>query len=372
MTFGERVQALTRQYLMPGVVYNVLGSNVLACRIIGNGKRGKGFKVERAIKYTTSGQAISFSAMDTFQPQQLETKVRLNVEMKGARQPVGISGMELVANQDADVRITDMLTETFEETTDELLDKMGDYGYGDGTGNSGKDPAGIGLIVDDGSASDTFEGQSRSTYTVLKATLTDLTSVAGKLSLARLATLYSDISSGTGMTTPTLIDSGETEQDLYEQLLTPTVRETYSSMGYYTVTKDSSGTVRMGSQQGLVGQHGFVALSYKGVPWVRDEKAGTQYSQKIAMLNENYIDWFGWAVEGQVARQLGYEPVNFKHTTVDTTFGEKPMSDFTGFNYKPLVAAQNQFAGISEILILGNMGSWQPRRQGALESVTGV
>lgn len=170
MTFGERVQALTRQYLMPGVVYNVLGSNVLACRIIGNGKRGKGFKVERAIKYTTSGQAISFSAMDTFQPQQLETKVRLNVEMKGARQPVGISGMELVANQDADVRITDMLTETFEETTDELLDKMGDYGYGDGTGNSGKDPAGIGLIVDDGSASDTFEGQSRSTYTVLKAT----------------------------------------------------------------------------------------------------------------------------------------------------------------------------------------------------------
>lgn len=372
MTFGERVQSLTRQYLLPGVVYNVLGSNVLACRIVGNGKKGKGFRVEKAIKYTTSNQAISFSHLDTFQPQQLETKVRLNVEMKGARQPVGLSGMELVANQDADVRVTDMLTETFEETSDELFDKMGDYAYSDGAGNSGKDPAGLNYIIDDGTNAATFEGQDRSAYTVLKSTITDLTSAGGLISLPRLATMYSNVSSGTGMTTPTLIDSGEEIQDYYEQLLTPTVRETYSSMGTYTVSKDSKGVVRMGSQQGLVGMQGFVALSYKGIPWVRDEKATSVYTNKIAFLNENYIDWWGWPVEGQVAKQLGYEPISFKHTTVETTFQETPMSEFTGFNYKPLVAAQNQFAGISEIMILGNMGSWQPRRQGAFLNATGV
>lgn len=353
-------------------MYNVLGSNILALRLVGNGQKGKGFQVEKAIKYTTSNQAISFSAFDTFQPVPLATKVRLSVLMKGARQPVGVSGMDLVANQDSDVNITDLLTESMEETTDELFDKMGDFAYGDGTGNSGKDPAGLGLIIDDGTASDTFEGQSRSTYTVLKSTLTDLTSVGGKLTLPRLATLYTNISSGTGLTTPTLIDGEEAVSDLYEQLLTPTVRETYSSMGTYTVTKDSKGTVRAGSQQGLVGNHGFVAYSYKGIPWVRDEKAASAYSAKVAMINENYIDWFGWAITGNVSRQLGYEPISFKHTTVDTVFAESPMSEFTGFNYKPMISAQNQFAGISEILMLGNMGSWQPRRQGVLENVTQV
>lgn len=372
MTFGERVQALTRQYLLPGVVYNVLGSNVVACRIVGNGKQGKGFQVQKAIKYQTSNQAISFSALDTFQPQQLETKVRLSVEMKGARQPVGLSGMDLVANQDADVRVTDMLTETFEETSDELFDKMGDYAYSDGSGNTNKDPAGLNYIIDDGTNADIFEGQDRSVYTVLKSTVTDLTSASGLISLPRLATMYTNVSSGTGMTTPTLIDSEEAVQDYYEQLLTPTVRETYSSMGYYTVSKDSSGVVRAGSQQGMMGNMGFVALSYKGIPWVRDEKAASVYSGKVAFLNENYIDWWGWSVQGNVSKQLGYEPISFKHTTVETTFAESPMSDFTGFNYKPLVAAQNQFAGISEIMILGNMGSWQPRRQGVLTNASGV
>lgn len=372
MTFGERVKATTRQYLLPKVVYQVLGSNVMASRLIGNGKKGKGFAVEKAIKYTTSNQAISFSALDQFQPQQLETKVRLSVEMKAARQAIGIAGLDLVANQDSDVRVTDLMTETLEETQDELFDKMGDYGYSDGTGNSGKDPAGLNYIIDDGTNAPTFEGQSRSTYPVLNATVTDLTAVSGEISLPRLATMYSNVSSGTGMTTPTLINSGETEQDLYEQLLTPTVRETYSSMGYYTVTKDSRGTVRMGSQEGLEGKHGFVALSYKGIPWCRDEKAGQRWSGRIGFLNENFLDWFGWAVTGQAARQLGYEPISFSHTQVETTFAEKPMSDFTGFNWKPFISAQNQFAGISDLVIIGNMASWQPRRQGVFTNVDEV
>ena len=367
MTFGERVKSLTRQYLLPKVVYNVLGSNVLASRLIGNGKRGKGMAIEKAIKYQTSDQAISFSGLDPFQAQQLETKIRLSVEMKAARQPIGVSGLELVANQDSEVRVTDYLQETLEETQDELFDRMGDYAYSDGSGNQGKDPAGTGYIVDDGTNAPTFEGQSRSTYPVLVATVTDLTAVSGELSLARLAALYSNVSSGTGMTTPTLIDSGETEQDLYEQLLTPTVRETYSSMGYYTVTKDSKGTIRQGSQEGLMGTHGFVALSYKGIPWARDEKAGQHASGRIQMLNENFLDWWGWQ-----NRQLGYEPITFNHTQVETTFAEKPMSDFTGFSWRPYISAQNQFAGIADMMMIGNWGSWQPRRQGALINVDEV
>jgi hypothetical protein len=372
MTFSERVQATTRQYLLPKVVYQVLGSNVLASRLVGNGKKGRGYAVEKAIKYTTSNQAISFSGLDTFQAQQMETKIRLKVEMKAARQAIGLSGLDLLANQDSDVRVTDLMVETMEETQDELFDKMGDYAYTDGQGNMGKDPNGLNYIIDDGTNAPLFEGQSRATYPVLNSTVTDLTAVSGELSLPRLATLYTNVSSGTGMTTPTLMISGEAEQDFYEQLLTPTVRETYSAMGYYTVTKDSRGTVRAGSQEGLVGKHGFVALSYKGIPWVRDEKATQRYGGRVAMLNEEYVDWFGWAVEGNVAKQLGYEAVSFKHTQVETTFSESPMSDFTGFNWRPIMSAYNQFAGIGDMIIVGNMASWQPRRQGVLTNVSGV
>lgn len=372
MTFGQRVQTVTREVLLPKVIYNVLGSNVLPTRLIGNAKQGKGYLVNKAIKYRLSGQASSFSHLDTFTPQILDTRLKLSVEMKAARQGIGLSGMDLVANQDSDARVTDLMTESLEETQDELIDKVGDYTYGDGQGNGGKDPAGLDYIIDDGTNAPTFEGQSRATYPILNATVTDLTSVSGELSLPRLATLYSNVSSGTGMTTPTLIHSGKTERDLYEQLLTPTVRETYSAMGSYTVTKDSRGTVRGGSHEGLAGNHGFVALSYKGIPWTQDDKADTRYATKIAMLNENYLDWFGWGVSGNAKSMLGYESISFKHTQVETTYSESPMSEFTGFNWRPYQSAPNQFAGVSDMIIIGNSASWRPNRQGALDNVDEV
>lgn len=372
MTFGERVLSITRQYLMPGVVYNVLGGNVLAARLIGNGQKGQGAAVERAIKWKNSNQAISFSHLDSFQPQQLDTRIRLSVEMKAARQGMGISGMDLLANQGGDVRVNDLMTVTLEETMDELYDKVGDYTYGDGSGNSGKDPAGVGYIIDDGTNAPIFQGKSRSTYTVLKSTVTSLTGVNGELSLPRLTTLYNNVSIGSGKTTPTLINSGQNELSLYEQLLTPTIRNSYAEVGSYMVTRNSTGLIRAGSMQGHVGDGAFVALQFKGVPWTFDTKANERYTQKIAMLNENYMDWYGWAAEGEVRQMLGYEPVSFKHTQVDTTFAEKPMSDFTGFNWRPWQSAPNQFAGISDMIITGNMASWQPRRQGVLTDVDEV
>jgi hypothetical protein len=363
VTFGERVKAQTRQFLLPKIMYNVFGSNVLATRLVSNAKRGRGYAVEKGIKYQNSGQAAAFSGLDTFQATQLETKLRLSYDMRAFRQPVGLGGLELLANQDSDVRVTDMIAEALEETQDELVEKFGDYAYGDGTADNGKAPNGLANIVDDGTTATTIGTQSRSTYPVLASTVTSLTSVSGQLALPRLATLYTNVSSGTSATTPTMIISDEADWDLYEQLLTPTVRETYSSMGYYTVTRSSQGATR-GSQEGLVGQQGFVALSYKGIPWVRDEKAT---AQSVIMLNENFLDWFGW--RGNV---LGYEPVDFNHNQTESTYNETPMSQFSGFLWSTYKTAQNQFAGIADVLMVGNMASWQPRRHGKLTNVTTI
>lgn len=361
MTFNERVLAQTRQFLLPKVVYNVFGSNVLAWRLISNGKRGKGVAIEKAIKYQSSGQAQGFSGLDTFQAQQLDTKLRLNVEMKAMRQAVGVAGLEAIANK-GEVQTTDLVQEALEETMDELFDSVGDISYEDGTGSSGKVPNGMKYIVDDGTNAPTFEGQSRTTYPVLKATVTDLTAVSGTLTLGRLAALYSSVSSGTGMTTPTLMVAQDGTWDLYENLLTATVRENYSMMGYYSVDR-KGGAVRGGSNEGLSGTAGFVAVTYKGIPFVRDEKAT---ANRILMLNENHLDWYGWDASGV----FGYESVKFSHNQVETTYGESPMSDFSGFNWSGWRTPTNQFAGVADIILVGNYGSWQPRRQGVLTTVT--
>ncbi len=361
MTFSERVLALTQDYLLPKVVDNTLGSNVLAFRLLGNAKEGKGESIKKALKYQSSGTATSFSGMDTFAAQQLNTKVRISYDMRGLRIPVGVSGMDAVANAVSETQVTDLVKEALEESQQELIDKLGDVIYGDGTGNSNKDPLGLGAIVDDATSVSTIGGLSRSTYPVLKATRT---ASGGTLTLAKLATLFSNISSGSGLSSPTLIVSDETVWDLYEQLLTPSVRENYTMFGYYEVGR-TGGAKRGGVDQGLKGTQGFTAVTYKGIPWVRDEKCT---ASTVYMLNENWLDWYGWDARGM----FGYNKISLGSQTIEGNYAESPMSEFNGFNWSGFRAPTNQFAGIADIIILGNLVSFQPRRHGRLTGVTGV
>jgi len=358
MEFGEKLTALTQSALLPKVVDNVLNSNVLACRFIGNAMQGKGKYIEKAIKYENSGAAGSFSGLDSFTASELDTKTVLTYHMRGVRIPVAVSGMAAVANAVKETQVTDLVVNSLEESEAELVDEIGTQIYGDGTGNSDKDLIGIGAIVDDGTDVDSIGGKSRTDYSVLNAVRT---ASGGTVSLAKLATLYSAISSGTAMTAPSLIVSNETPWDLYEQLLTPSVRENYSMLGYYSVGRTGGAT----RGDALSGTQGFVAVSYKGVPWVRDEKAT---AQNIFMLNEKHIDFYGWDAKGV----FGYKKIGFTQKTQEGVYAEAPMSAFTGFNWSGYRAPTNQFAGIADVVLLGNLTSWQPRRQGRMTGVTGV
>ena len=361
MTFSERVLSLTQDALLPKVVDNTLNSNVLLFRLMGNAKQGKGEQIKKAIKYQNSGTATSFAGLDTFSAAVLNTKVRLAYDMRGVRIPIAISGMEAVANSVSETQITDLVKEALEESEMELIDALGTMIYGDGTGNSSKEPLGLQAIVDDGTSVSTIGGLSRTTYPVLNATRT---ASGGTMTLAKLATLFSNISSGSSLSTPTLITSNETVWDLYETLLTPTVRENYSMTGYLTVGR-SGGAMKV--EQGLKGTQGFTAVTYKGIPWVRDEKAT---SQTVYMLNENWLDWYGWKVEGTAASATGYKSIGMTSETVEGLYAEAPMSDFSGFAWSGFRSPQNAFGGIADLIVLGNLASWQPRRHGRLTGVT--
>lgn len=360
MTFGERVQSQTQDALLAKVTDNALHSNILALRIMGNAKKGKGESIKKAIKYTTSGFATSFADLDTFTASQMTTKVRMSYDMRGVRIPVAVSGMEAVANAVGSTQVTDLVKEALEESQIELFDALGGYLYGTGTGNSSKDPLGIGAIVDDGTDVSTLGTLSRTTYPVLNATRTAAT--GNNLSLSQLATLFSAISDGSTNSSPTLMISNYTVWDLYEQLLTPTVRETYTQQGFYNV---GVGSPTRG--EGLQGKAGFVAVTYKGIPWVRDNKAT---SQNVFMLNENTIDWYGWDASQNAA--TNYKSIKLGSDTVDSLYAEAPMSSYTGFNWSGWNTPFNMFGAVADIILLGNLLSWEPRRNGRLTGVTGV
>lgn len=362
MLFTDRVLGLTQDLILPKVADNTLGSNVLSLRLIANGKEGKGESIKKPIKYTTSGQGASFAGLDSFTAQQLNTKVIMRYDMRGVRQPVAVAGMEAVANGVTETQVTNLVKEAFEESEMELADLIGTQLYGTGVGNSNKDLIGIGAIVDDGTDVTTIGTLSRTTYPVIKGTRT---ASGGTLTLASLATLYTSISAGTTKSVPTLMVSDEPTWDLYESLLTPMVRENYEKMGYYNMSATGVQQPTNGSQMGLSGTQGFVALTYKGVPWGRDEKAT---SQNVFMLNENWVDWYGWNAGGA----FDYNPVSLGTTTVEGLYTEAPMSSFTGLNWSGFRAPVDQFGGIADIIILGNLMSFQCRRHGRLTGVTQV
>jgi len=357
--FSEQVKATTQDALIPKVVDNVLGSQVLAYRAIGNGKKWKGELLRKPIKVRNSNSATSFAGLDTFNAAQLDTKIRLSYDVRGVRQPVALAGMDASVNGASDdTQIIELIVESLEETQQELVDYVGGLFYQTGTGNSNKDFLGAGALIDDGTDVTTIGGQSRTTFPVLNATRT----ASPVLSLTSLATLFSAVSSGTEMTKPTIMTSSEAVWDMYESLLTPTVREQYSMMGYYDM--GLKGGPSRGAE-GLKGTAGFVSLTYKGLGWVRDEKATTG---NVFMHNERFNEWYGL----KATPAMNYKPVSLGSTQIEGVYGEAGLSDFTGFNWSGWNVPTNQFGMVGEVNLLGNYVTWQPRRSGRLTGVAGV
>jgi hypothetical protein len=360
MTFGARVTAYTQDGLLPKLADNVLRSNPFIYRTLGNAKPGRGTKIVKPIKYQVSGTAASFSGLDTFTASLTDTKVNAEFDMRGYRIPLAVGGMEVVANAVSETQITDLVRAEIEEKQAEFIDGLGTIAYGLGTGNNSKDPIGLGAIVDDGTDVSTLGGLARSTYTIMNATRT---ASGGTLTLAKLAALHSAISDGTINSDPTIMYSNPTVWDLYENLLTPTVRENYSLTGYYDI-KLTGGVVR--PSEGLKGMGGFTALTYRGIPFVKDRKAT---AQNIFMINEYWLQWYGWdaSLFGN-----GYKSIAPATSQLDSAVYNEMPSKYLGMAWSgwQVPTANGVFGAVASLIILGNLTSWGPSRHGRLTGIT--
>lgn len=355
---NNRVDTTTERKLNAKVVDNVLNSRTYFSRLMGMGKPFTGKTYDYTIKVTDSGLGEFFAGLETLSSSASDTTITLSYAHTAFAQPVVLPLLESMANTGPEATI-DLDVFKLEEAVAESTQRLGSAAYGSGSGNQ---PLGLAAIVDDGTSVSTIGGQSRSTYTQLKSTVT---ASGGTMTLAKLGTLH-DSASAAGINTeePTIHVTTKSIWSLYEQLLTPQVRAEYSSVGYDRLPIRGDVVVKPGE---LKGGAGFTALTYRGIPVIKDDAAT---SGVWFMLNENYLDWRGRTIvpdkfKGQISKvDLG---------TPRTIEGVAAApSNYNGWFFQELQMLPNQAGMIGRYYVIGQLMTSQPRRHAKLTGITGI
>jgi hypothetical protein len=359
MLFTNRINTITLDTIVPKIYDQILNDNFITYRFIGNGKRGSwsGRILTIPIKTSTNPQVKSFQGMDQFGTNQVETRQLLTYDPRGVQASVAISGMEQSTNAVSESQIIDLLRAEMESTKDDMMDAIGGMFYANGTGNLNKDYLGMDVLNDDGTSSDLIGQLSRSANPVLKGYRVAATS--GLLNLNLLGTSYDNVAGGNAMLQqPTLFQSSEVEWTLFEQLLSPTVRENYNAQGGLVVTRNSRGPMPRNS---LTAMMGYTCLAWRGVPWIKDEKApvGTTWIQ-----NENYTEW-------RSLRGVGLQQIALGAQVIEGVYNDAPSNN-TGLQWTGLRDSYNQYGSAGYFILMGNMITTQPRRLGRITSITGI
>jgi len=339
MALGNRVTTTTQDHFLPKLVDTVLNSNVLATRLIGRAKKWNGEQIKQPIKISKNSTGQSFSGFDTFSTSATNNRVNLAYSPKFYQITVALPLDELSANA-TDEKVLDLAAIEIASASQDMADDIGTLFYADGTGNSSKDFLGLGAHVDDGGDVASIGGQSRSTYSTLQSTDT---ASSGVISLAKLSTLHSAVSSGS--VKPSLGVCTEAVWNFIEQLIAPQER----------IVKDVPAIRR-----GVEGGSGFTALFYRGAPIVADEKATAQY---FFWLNEDFLEFYALPL-------FGTKAVNFR--SQDIKGNDYSNVQGLGFSWSDWIKPTNSASLVGHIYLGGELCGWNPKRHGRLTGITQI
>lgn len=335
--YGQRIQTTVQTEYLPFAVDTVLNSNVFLQRIVRAAKKWSGRTLRMPIKYKKNTTGQSFRGFDTFSTSATDNRVNLEYTPSFYQITVALPGDELSV-ADTDQKVLDMMKLAIQSDTEDMADDLGTLFYADGTGNSSKDPLGLEAIVDDGTSVDSIGGLSRSTFDTLKSTVT---ASGGTLTLAKVDTLHSAITSGSQK--PSATYTTEAVFKFYGQLLRPQER----------INKDA------GKMKGLVGGTGFTALDYMGKPIIEDEKCT---SQAFIMINEDFVDWYALPF-------FGAKPVSYKSQIKGNDYAA-PVG--LGFSWTDWIIPANAGSVVGHIYFGGQLVTGNPKRHGKLTGITGI
>ena len=361
------VQNFVRDDIAPKIVDTVLRSNVFLQILLSEKKSrfiGKNKVVN--IKYRKQGNGGSFSGLDTFATNFIDTTLQLVFTPSFYEQPMVFAGTDLSIAKSPEA-ITDYYITRGQEVAQEMADGIGTMLYGDGTGNSGKDFLGLKAIVDDGTLVATYGGLNRGTYTEA--------AFAGGLDPSRTgfgvgSLIGGNVKSSVGTLTLDILDSGYraawsgnfkptiivTTKDVYrilEKLFQPV---TNMQMVKYETDKLTStkGVVP------LMAQQGYASLYYKGMPVLVDEKCPTGY---LFMLNMDTLEF-------PVLDMWNTDPLTVATSNINGQYSEN-MEKAIGFSIGKLVTPVNQYGMIQHLYFGGQFYCTNPKFNTTLSGITG-
>lgn len=335
--YGQRIQTTVQTNYLPFVVDTILNSNVLFQRVVRAAKKWSGRTLRAPIKVSKNTTGTSFRGFDTFSTSATDNRQYMEYTPSFYQITVALPGDELSV-ADTEDKVLDLMKLTIQSDTEDMADDLGTIFYSDGTGNSSKDPLGLAALVDDGNSVATIGGLSRSTYSTLQSTVT---ASGGTFTLAKVDTLWSNISSGSH--TPTAFYTTETVFNLYGQLLRPQER----------IMKEA------GRMKGLTGGTGFTALEYNAKPIIQDEKCTPG---AFIGLNENYVDWYALPF-------FNAKPISYKSQVKGNDYSA-PVG--LGFAWSDWIIPANSGSVVGHVYFGGQFITTNPKRHGKLTSITSI
>lgn len=356
---GSNVDNLTERKLYGKVVDQILNSPSYFSRLMGMGTAFNGKTMDYTVDITSDDQGEFFTGLETLSSAAVDTTIALSYAHTAFTQPKVSIMLESFANTGEGQSIS-LDAFKYEKAAAQALQAMGTAIYADGTLDR---PNGLGNIV---AASGTIGGQSRSTYSQLNATVTSWSTA---LTLLKMATLDDAISAASLPNEQTNIGvTTKTVWSLYEQLLQPTVRAEYSSIGYKSIGMRSDSIVNRGD---LKGATGFTVLQYRGFPIIKDDFATAGY---MYFLNERYIKWAGRSVvPEEYAGKV--EKVNLGTGKAYEGTGADAMdvpSEYNGWFYQKPMTMPHQAGTIARFYVIGQTCAKGFRRLGVGTGATTV
>jgi hypothetical protein len=361
ITPSQREEGTTERKLHAKVVDSILNSAVYFSRLMSMGVPFSGKTFDVTLKITDSGLGEFFTGLETLNSAAVDTTIQLSWAHTAFSQPIVLPLLESMANTGPEATI-DLDTFKYEEAIGEAVQKLSSAAFSTGTGDR---PMGLGGHIDDGTDVGTYGGQTRSSYDPLDA---NRTASGGTMTLAKLATLDDDCSApGVETEAPNINLTTKSIWSNFEELLQPTVRAEYASVGYPALGVRAPDMVK--TRGDLKGGAGFTALTYRGNPVIKD---GGATAQNWWMINERYIQWAGRTIVPEKFRGM-IEKVNLgSMKTMEGTAAALPPSKYHGWFSQKLQMMPNQAGAIARYYVIGQIIGRQPRRQGRLTGITGV
>jgi len=327
-------------YLGNSWVDQVLRDNKFFGEVLSNTKDFKAGLMNFPMKYQKGNASVSFNGFDQLPTSQQPVSVNMTFYPTFVATNVALSGTDLSVNK-TQMQTIDLMKVTMASRAQDAADDVGNYFQGNGIG---KDPSGLGNIVDDGTVASTYGGLSRATYTGLNATVT---ASGGTISLLKVRQLANSITDGS--VEPTFAITDYTTWSYFEQLLMPFQMNMYNT---FNGKAENAST-------------GYQGLYWDGLNIKRDKKITTG---NFYLLNMNYLKFYGLKYYDGESVTLSSKLIigNIYENGYDRANANKAFT-WTGF-----IKPYNQAAVNGFMIMGGQLLSTNPWRNGKLTGVTGI